>query len=154
MAYSVQHQSDEARPAGPASESLYLLRPLGEQDWQLSSGRRLTHTFYSLIGCPAVKAATYLLVRQLADGTRRVLASRRTRSSVPSVNLADIRHAGARLGANEVHLYQGATSDAERSAVAADLAQGRLAAKLQPASPRIAAERARPAARGQHRRAS
>jgi hypothetical protein len=40
---------------------------------------------------------------------------------VPSLNLARIRQAGARLGANEVHLYQAARSDEERARIVAEL---------------------------------
>ncbi len=91
--------------------------------WPSASGRRLKHTIYSLIGCPAVKAATYILVRRRRNGSRLVLAVRQTRSAVPSLNLARIRQAGARLGANEVHLYQAAKSVGERTRVVADLTE-------------------------------
>jgi ATP-dependent helicase YprA (DUF1998 family) len=119
-------QSDEASPAeqdsGEAIASL-LRAPLGHRIWSSASGRRLRHIVYSLIGCPAVKAATYILVRREPDGTSSVLAVRRTRSAAPSLNLARIRRAGARLGANEVHLYQAARSDGERARIVSDLAE-------------------------------
>ena len=100
-----------------------LRAPLGSQSWSSGSGARLTHTVYSLIGCPAVKAATYLLVRRHSDGSCAVLAVRRTRSAAPSLNLARIRRAGARLGANEVHLYQAARSDVERTRIVTELTE-------------------------------
>ena len=105
-----------------------LLAPLRSTIWRAASGRRLRHTVYSLIGCPAVKAATYLLVARAYDGSHRVLAVRRTRTGIPSLNLAAIRRTGARLGANEVHLYLAARSDIERARIVDDLLRSPTAA--------------------------
>lgn len=125
METALHRPSDEPPPVEDRDSGALaaaLQAPLGSQTWPLSSGSRLRHTVYSLIGCPTVKAATYLLVRRHADGSCDVLAVRRTRSAAPSLNLARIRRAGARLGANEVHLYAAARSDVERSRIVAELA--------------------------------
>ena len=95
--------------------------PLGRTTWVSASRRRIAHTIYSLIGCPPVSSATYLLVHRAADGACRILAVRRTHSRFPSLNLARIRKAGARLGANEVHLHLAARTDAERRAIVTQL---------------------------------
>lgn len=120
-----QSRDDVLPPAQDDARALaaLLCAPLGTQNWRLAAGRVLRHTVYSLIGCPVVKAATYLLVRRHADGSCTVLAVRRTRSAAPSLNLAGIRRSGARLGANEVHLYQAARSDVERRRLVAELTE-------------------------------
>jgi hypothetical protein len=61
-------------------------------------------SIYSLIECPAPSAASYVLVKRHADGSRDILGSGRAVAEAPSVNLAIIRERGAKLGANEVHL--------------------------------------------------
>lgn len=124
MESAAHRQREEHRPpeqADGAALASALLAPLGHRTWPLASGRRLRHTVYSLIGCPAVKSATYILVRRACDGSHRVLAVQRTSSKAPTLNLARIRRAGARLGANEVHLYRAARSDGERAEIVADL---------------------------------
>lgn len=111
-----------AEPIAPeAHGAVAFQRPIGVVDWATASGRQLRHVVYSLIGCPPMTAATYLLVRRSADGNCRVLTARATRSMFPRENLAHIRRAGARLGANEVHLFCGAKSNAERGAIVADV---------------------------------
>ena len=112
---------EEAAPIIAGAEAVDLQRPLGTSMWPTASGRSIRHTVYSLVGCPPVKAAIYLLVHQAADGSRKILAVRATRSRFASVNLARIRHTGARWGANEVHLFRGARSDEERDTIVADL---------------------------------
>ena len=62
-----------------------------------------------------------MLVARAYDGSQRILAVRRTRTGIPSLNLAAIRRTGARLGANEVHLYLAAKTDIERVRVVDDL---------------------------------
>lgn len=120
MECSVNCEIDESRVPSSA-DGPAVLRALGTRTWPTTSGRRLRHTVYSLIGCPGFQSATYLLVRRTADGNREVLAVRRTRSDVPSLNLARIRRAGARWGANEVHVFRGATTEEERTCVVAEL---------------------------------
>jgi hypothetical protein len=73
--------------------------------WRGASGAAYVHTVYSLIGCPEVPPANFVLVRRSADGERRVLKIGRVTDAAPSVNLAELRHVGANLGANEVHVH-------------------------------------------------
>lgn len=88
--------------------------------WEGASGSRYVHHVYSLIGCPQLPPAVYLLVG-IEDGARRVLHVGRIEHDAASLNLAEIRQRGASLGAAEVHVHLlAATSD--RAAVAADLA--------------------------------
>lgn len=112
---------DTTAPPLAGVDPVGLLQPIGTTVWSTASGRRVSHVVYSLVGCPPVEAATYLLVRQSRDGTRQVLAVRTTRSPFPSVNLARIRRAGARRGATEVHLFRGAASDEARRDLVSDL---------------------------------
>lgn len=120
-AVEVHRHRDEPRRAGRTAKVLRWLAPIGRSTWCAASGRRTRHTIYSLIGCPPVASAVYLLIRRDAGGAPRVLAVRRTRSRFPSLNLARIRRAGARLGANEVHLHDAARTDDEQAAILADL---------------------------------
>jgi hypothetical protein len=62
--------------------------------WRGASGRRYLHSVYSLIGCPALPRANYILVR---------------------------RYQGAKCGANEVHIHLLAETAEERGKVEADL---------------------------------
>ena len=98
------------------------LEPLGYYVWRGASGRSFTHSVYTLIGCPAPLAASFVLVHRGADGQRRVLATGRTVGLVASLNLADIRRRGASLGANEVHLHALGDSERDRAVAAFDIA--------------------------------
>jgi hypothetical protein len=89
--------------------------------WRGRSGQRYLHTVYSLIGCPALPQANYILVRRDADGTREALAFGQTKDDAMSVNLAHLRHEGAKLGANEVHIHLLADTAGERDQVESDL---------------------------------
>lgn len=122
MECSVDCEVDQVRLPAPAVVPLPL-SGLGTETWHTATGQRLRHAVYSLIGCPGVLAATYILVRNCPDGMREVLAVRRTRSDIPSLNLARIRRAGARLGANEVHVFHGAQSAEERRWLVAELSR-------------------------------
>lgn len=106
-----------------ASPISALFRPVGEQTWQGLSGRHYTHTIYKLVGCPAPVAANWVLVRRSESGQFEALATGYTRSDVASVNLAEIRHQGARLGASEVHLDYSFDSERENARVASEIAQ-------------------------------
>lgn len=124
MQWSVSCDVADREPLRPmGAEAAALLAPLGTETWCTASGRRIRHTVYSLIGCPPIGAATYLLIRRAADGRRVILAIRRTRSNFPSLNLAHIRRIGARLGANEVHLFHGLPTDEGRRDLVADLSR-------------------------------
>lgn len=89
--------------------------------WRGASGRRYLHSVYSLIGCPALPRANYILVRRYQDGTRAALAFGQTRDETASLNLAHLRHQGAKCGANEVHIHLLAETAEERGKVEADL---------------------------------
>jgi hypothetical protein len=89
--------------------------------WRGRSGQRYLHTVYSLIGCPALPQANYILVRRDDDGTREALAFGQTKDDAMSVNLAHLRHEGAKLGANEVHIHLLADTASERNQVETDL---------------------------------
>ena len=97
--------------------------------WRGASGRRYIHTIHPLRFCPPVADATYMLVSREGD-RRRVLAVGRTHSDAASLNLAEIRQAAARLGANEVHVHLIAASERDRAVVEFD-----LKAKLLDAAP-------------------
>ncbi len=84
--------------------------------WRGASGKPYLHVVYSLIDCPALPKANYILVRCQDDGSRVVLMD-----DAVSLNLAHLRHEGA----NEVHLHLLAHTAEARDAVEADL---RLAA--------------------------
>ncbi len=94
--------------------------------WSGASGQRYVHTVYDLIDCPEVPAANFLLVRRDATGHRTVLAIGTARHAAASLNLAEIRQRGARLGANEVHVHLLAPSAQQRRLVELDLRAGRI----------------------------
>lgn len=89
--------------------------------WDGASGRRYVHTVYSLLECPPVPQATYLLARRENDGSCRVLRVASAESSAPTLNLAQIRQVGATLGANEVHVHYLAETEGQRRLVSCDL---------------------------------
>ena len=94
--------------------------------WSGASGERYVHTVYDLVDCPEVPAANFLLVRRDASGRRSVLAIGHLKHNAGSLNLAEIRHRGARLGANEVHVHLLAPSAHDRRIVELDLRAGRV----------------------------
>lgn len=116
-----------AEPA-PAPISLGLPQrvPSRRQVWRGASGRGYAHSVYSLLECPPLPKATYVLVRREPSGRHRVLHIGLGQSEAPTLNLAGVRQLGARLGANEVHVHFSATSDATRSLAVCDLRAGQL----------------------------
>lgn len=111
--------------ASPANEpALVCGEALVDQPyhyWRGESGARYLHTVYSLVDCPELPKATYILVRRDLNGTRVPLWIGQTIEDTFSLNLAHLRHLGARLGANEVHIHLLAETADERTVVAADL---------------------------------
>jgi hypothetical protein len=103
--------------------------PTAQRQWRGASGRRYTHSVYSLIECPPLPKAVFLLVRRDADGMRTVLHVGMAASDADSLNLAQVRQRGAQLGANEVHVYLQRRTDAARSLAAIDL-RARLIGEL------------------------
>lgn len=90
----------------PSSSLAELLHPIGCHDWRGASGRTFPTKMYTLLGCPAVATASWVLVRRRDDGARVALATGRTESSAPTLNLAHVRWRAAQLEADEVHLYE------------------------------------------------
>ncbi len=109
----------------PANEPALVCREkLIEQPyhyWRGTSGERYLHSVYTLLDCPALPKATYIMVRRDRNGSRRPLHIGQTVEDTHSLNLAHLRHLGAQLGANEVHIHLLAETAEKRVAVEADL---------------------------------
>jgi hypothetical protein len=73
--------------------------------WQGRSGRSYRHEVFSLIACPPVVRATYLLATRDMNGQLRALDIGTASALAPTLNLAHIRRRGAQLGATEVHIH-------------------------------------------------
>lgn len=117
-------------PPDPADRTPSFLQPLGLADWRLEGVGVFRLMAYRLTGCPPIGPGRYLLVRRNSDGCRQILAARRARHRVGSVNLAVIRRLGARLGATEVHIERNPRAPAARGALAAlPSAHGRVLAR-------------------------
>jgi len=94
--------------------------------WRGASGQRYLHSVYSLVGCPALPKANFILVRRDDDGTREALLFGNTKADAMSLNLARLRHEGAKIGANEVHIHLLADTAQARASVEADLKAAHL----------------------------
>lgn len=105
----------------PATSSVLPQSVVATSAWRGASGTAYPHSVTSLLACPPIAPATYLLARRDNDGNLRVLSVGSLESAVASLNLARIRQKGAALGANEVHYHTAATSRAARARVAADI---------------------------------
>ena len=105
--------------------------------WCGASGERYVHTIYSLIDCPAIPAANYVLVRRAADGTCTALAVGRVAEEAASLNLARIRQLGATLGANEVHIHLLAGTSRQAKLVEFDLRAAHLDAVAAEMAPQL-----------------
>lgn len=123
--WTSQADASETALTGPAEEpALVCAEAAFDQAfhyWRGASGRRYLHSVYSLVGCPALPQANYILVRRHEDGTREALAFGDTKDDAISLNLAYLRHAGAKIGANEVHIHLLAETAHDRALVEADL---------------------------------
>jgi hypothetical protein len=97
----------------PAGERLHF--------WAGQSGKRYVHTIYNLVECPSIPASNYVLVHRDTLGRRTALSFGRATHKAASLNLAEIRHLGASLGANEVHVHLLAESAADSLLIEADL---------------------------------
>lgn len=89
--------------------------------WSGASSRRYVHTVYNLVDCPEIPAANFLLVHRDDKGHRSVLAIGHLTHDAGSLNLAELRHRGARLGANEVHVHLLGSNDQQRRLIELDL---------------------------------
>lgn len=96
--------------------------------WHGASGQRYVHTVYSLIECPELTAANYILVKCSEDGGRQALRIGRVAQRAPSLNLAEIRRLGAELGANEVHVHLLAADATQAKLIEFDLRAGQFEA--------------------------
>lgn len=94
--------------------------------WRGASARRYVHNVYSLIECPPLPRAMYLLVHRDKRGQRKVLHIGCGQTDAPTLNLARVRQRSAQLGANEVHLHFLAETDAQRRLVMCDLRAGQF----------------------------
>jgi hypothetical protein len=112
--------------AAPAPVSLGLPEevPARLQVWRGASGQGYAHSVYSLIACPPLPPATWILVRCDEHGRRTALRVDLGQSDAPTLNLAQVRQRGAQLGANEVHVHFAPASEDERRLVACDLRAG------------------------------
>lgn len=116
-------QALETRPLAMAE----LAPATSLQFWRGASGRRYVHTIFDLITCPRLPACVYMLVRCDLEGRRHVLRIGTVSAEAWSLNLAEIRHRGAQLGASEVHAHLLAVDAAARSRIATDLQAGQFA---------------------------
>jgi hypothetical protein len=89
--------------------------------WHGASGTLYTHAVTSLLFCPEMTEATYVLLHRDGDGTARVLRVGCLENTAPSLNLAAIRQLGASLGANEVHVRTLGGTATDRARVAFDI---------------------------------
>lgn len=129
--------SDASEPAGTGEETygptdepaLVCAEAAFDQAfhyWRGASGRRYLHSVYSLVGCPALPQANFILVRRHEDGSREALSFGNTKDDAMSLNLARLRHEGAKIGANEVHIHLLADTARARRFVEADLTAAHL----------------------------
>lgn len=109
----------------PANEPALVCREaLIEQPyhyWRGASGKRYLHSVYSLLECPALPKAIYIIVRREKDGICLPLHIGQTVEETESLNLAHLRCLGARLGGNEVHIHLLAGTVEARAEVEADM---------------------------------
>ncbi len=89
--------------------------------WRGASGRRYLHSAYSLLECPVMPKANYILVGRDANGNRTPLEIGQTLDNACSLNLAYLRQKGAQLGANEIHIHVLTETERERCLIEADL---------------------------------
>lgn len=94
--------------------------------WHGASGRRYVHTVYSLLECPVLPAANFVLVRNGDHGQRQALRFGRLMHGAPSLNLAEIRRLGAELQADEVHVHLLANGEKDAQLIEFDLRAGQL----------------------------
>lgn len=98
--------------------------------WTGASGKRYVHSVYDLVECPPLPAANYVFARRDADGRPEALSIGRVTNSVPSLNLAEIRHRAAELGATEVHVHFLADNAKLGKLIEVDLRTGQIQANI------------------------
>ena len=92
--------------------------------WQGASGQSYGFLAYRLVTCPPVADACYLLVRTTEDGRWEVLHVGLASEPHSALNLAEIRHLGAMLGADEVHIRPCSKPREARQQLMSDLQLG------------------------------
>jgi len=120
----------EAASAHHAIDVAAQVAGSGQHIWRGASGASYTHTTTSLLLCPELPEATYLLLHRDGAGALRVLRVGTLDSRTRSLNLARIRQVGATLGANEVHFRIERSSVAERARIAFDIENAMPAAAV------------------------
>jgi hypothetical protein len=117
-----------AAPAVPAPLTVGFETqvPARQHLWRGASGQAYVHSVYSLIECPPLPQASYVLVRREADGRRVALHVGLGRSQTATLNLAQVRRRGAQLGANEVHVHFPRSACGGPALVACDLRAGQF----------------------------
>ncbi|MEZ5829360.1 MAG: hypothetical protein R3D30_00940 [Hyphomicrobiales bacterium] len=128
--WTSQAEAAATAPWGPADEPARVCAEAAFSQafhyWRGASGRRYLHSVYTLLGCPALPQANYILVRRYEDGTREAIAFGQTIDDAITLNLAHLRHEGAKCGANEVHVHLLADTAHERALVESDLAAAHM----------------------------
>ncbi len=114
----------QAAAPAPVALGVHGEVPARQQVWRGASGHGYAHSVYSLIACPPLPQASYILVRRDAHGRRTALRVDLGQNDAPTLNLAQVRQRGAQLGANEVHVHFEAASEDERRLVTCDLRAG------------------------------
>lgn len=98
-----------------------LAPPIGSYMWMGGSGRTYTCRVHTLRGCPMFPRAIAILVRRDGEDRRRIIAVLSCEHVSSSLNRAEVRRLGARIGANEVHLVASRTSRVARAGICDDL---------------------------------
>lgn len=118
MSRRVRHpESGRVGPLDPVTGAIMALgsgmayqpanhRTLETSFWTLGDGTRIAAIVYSLLDCPPLTGAAYILARRNAGKRRVRLATGRALSAYATLNLARIRYLGANLGATEVHVVR------------------------------------------------
>lgn len=119
------------QPYGPANEPALICSESNIRQifhyWRGASGRRYLHSVYSLVACPVMPKANYILVYCDEFGERTPLRIGRTIAAASTLNLAHLRHKAAQLGANEVHIHLLAETAHDRKLAETDLRAGLFA---------------------------
>jgi hypothetical protein len=95
--------------------------------WRGASGRSYVHTVYSLIECPPMPRANYVLVKRGSNGRAIALRCGQVRHAAPTLNLAELRQLGAQLGASEVHVHLLASCSEDARLIELDVAAAECA---------------------------
>ena len=113
----------EARPVSTSNQLASQFERL--RFWRGASGRCYPYAAYRLIECPPVTAATYVMVQRPEAGPAKVLRVGHVRHAAATLNLAELRHIGASVGADEIHLHFVAGEVADVLAVELDMKAAR-----------------------------